>query len=600
MSILAVVSAGIAAASPVFYTSLDPLKKAANVILSNSNLRAETNSTTGGGSVLTVLGKNTGKYYFEVQPDQLYSVNPGYLTGISIGIGTEGSFPGANANSRGFASTATGSDLWINGSPSNNSAGGASSTAEYHKWAIDVDNGRAWVAASNRSSGAWIGGGDPAAGTSPTFTFTGGSTIYPMLCPRRGDTSNAANRNRLVFKVEPDDWTGTPPSGYGAFTIPDPDPAVLGVFNSSTPTVDTAIPSGTLNLIGPSIDLEWVGEAEWLLQEDSTLFYAWSLNAGSHSLRYTGGESGDWILRIAGNDVLVANTIITAADAGQRAQQGQYMSVRAWWDTVNSSVGIQMGVNGVYAYQEVIASAAAPITTPTTGWLNSVSGGSPNADIKQVSLIVHSGTSTRIQSFNGCAIGDSTAASYIGDSGVAVSSLLRSAADSRNSLIKSLAIGGATTAQQETNWTNFAEKADLRWIVIQAGLNDIAPAEAAAPAITRIQDLVDEVNALKPAGANVYIATMIPCYARMVTRYGAGTPADTAYAKWQAMNQAIAGLGSTPITGVDGRITAHTAAMDDGVGNLAAIYDSGDGIHPNNAGRQVIADAWLAVMGGDL
>jgi lysophospholipase L1-like esterase len=596
VSVLAVVAAGAAAASPAAYTTLDPAKKAANVILSNGDLRAETNSTTGGGSVLTVLGKNSGKFYFEVQPDQLYSVNPGFLTGISIGTGTEASYPGATTASRGFASTSSGSDTWLNATPSNNAGTGAASLSAYHRWAVDVDAGRAWVTASNRT-GSWIGGGDPAAGTSPTFTFTAGSTVFPMLCPRRGDTTNAANRNRLVFKVAPSSWAGSAPSGFGAIEVAAPASPVLGVFNSSTPTVDTAIPSGTLSLISGFIDLEWTGEAEWALQEDSTLFYAWSLNGGAHSLRYTGGESGNWILRVNGSDVLTAPTIVTSAAAGQRAQAGQFMRVRAWWNAGTGALGLQMSVNGVYAYQASGTASGTPITTPTTGWLNSLSGGSPNPDIKQVSLVVYGASASRELSFNGAAIGDSTVASYIGDSGVPVASLLRSAAGSRNSAISSLAIGGATTANQETNWTAFSGKSDLRWVVIQVGLNDIDPAEAAAPAIARIQSLVNAVNAQKPSGCRVYIATMIPAYARMVTRYGAGTPANTAYAKWQAMNTAISGGGGTPITGVDGRITSHTATMDDGVGNLAAAYDSGDGIHPNNAGRQVIADAWLVEIG---
>ncbi len=416
-----------------------------------------------------------------------------------------------------------------------------------------------------------------------------------MVCPRRGHASTASDRNRLVVKFDPASWTASAPSGFGGVTSTVIESPVLGVYNSSTPTTDSAIPAGTLNLINAYIHIDWVGFVEWTAQSTSTAFYFWSLSGGTHSLRYTGGVDGDIILRINGGDVLTAAAIETAADTMQRATAGQMVTVSAYWDPTTNSSYIRQAVNGVYAYSKTGTASGTPIVTPATGYLNSLAGGSPNTDITQVAFIVKSRTASQTQTYEGAVIGDSTIASYTTASGVPVASLLRPAIDSRNSAIKSLAIGGATTAQQNTSWNSFAEKANLQWIVIQIGLNDIDPGEAAAPAITRIQDLVDDVNALKPAGAKVYIATMIPCYQRMITRYG-GAPALVSLAKWEDMNDAIAGLGGTPITGVDGRITAHTVAMDDGVGNLDAAYDGGDGIHPNNAGRQVIADAWIPFL----
>ena len=300
------------------------------------------------------------------------------------------------------------------------------------------------------------------------------------------------------------------------------------------------------------------------------------------------------MLTINGSDVLTAAMITTSAAAGQRAMEDQLIQVRAW--RVGTQAGIRVLVNGVAAYDATTTTGTTAVPTPSTGYLNSVSGGSPYADIDQVLFTSYGPGASRTPSFIGCALGDSTIASYGEASGVPVPSLLRSGGICKNQFIKCLAIGGATIAEQETAWDNFTLKSDLRWVVIQIGLNDIDPDEAASLAIGRIQDLVDAVNLTKPDGCLVYIATMIPCYARMVTRYGAGAPADASYAKWQDMNEAIRGEGGTPITGVDGRIYEHTIEMDDGSGNLAAPYDSGDGIHPNNDGRQVIANAWLEVV----
>lgn len=573
----------------------DSAKKASDVTLSNNDLDCDSNSTTGGGSVLSVTGKNTGKFYFEVEQVQQYATNAGYLTGFSIGTGTESSYPGATSSSRGLASTTSGSDTWDSGAPSNNDSGGAATIGEYHRWAIDIDAGKAWAGISNRSSGAWIGGGDPAAGTSPTFTFTPGSTIYLMGCPRRGDSVTPTDRNKLSARFDPAGWDGTAPTGFGAWTAAASEPPILHTFYSATPGTTTSLDSTTLNLVGPYLDVEIEFEVGWTVQSSSAAFTLWEMTGGAggtHSLRYTGGVSGQWILKVNGTDTITEDTQVTTAAAGQRAEAGQRFKIRTWFDQLNNTKGLQLAVNGVYAYEVNTTATGSDVGTPTAGTLNT----SDDSDLTLVSFSVHSRTSSKARGYQAAILGDSTVATYSSASGVPVASLLRSAADSRNIAFKSLAIGGATTAEQETNWDAFSEKGDLRWIMIQVGLNDIDPAEAAAPAIARIQDLVDAVNADKPAGAKVYIGTMIPCYARMITRYGAGAPADASYAKWQAMNEAIRGEGSTPITGVDGRVSSHTTDMDGGAGYLDAAYDSGDGIHPNNAGRQVIASAWLEVI----
>lgn len=157
-----------------------------------------------------------------------------------------------------------------------------------------------------------------------------------------------------------------------------------------------------------------------------------------------------------------------------------------------------------------------------------------------------------------------------------------------------IAVPAHTIAQQKTAWSARADKATFEKVVVQVGLNDMNPAEAASVAIARLQDLIDTINA--DVTVPVYIAQMIPCKQRWIDYYGA-VNGLIAQQKWVDMNEAIAGNGATPITGVDGRITTHVALMDDGSGNLAAAYDTGDHIHPNNLGRAVNAAAWMGVIG---
>jgi len=190
----------------------------------------------------------------------------------------------------------------------------------------------------------------------------------------------------------------------------------------------------------------------------------------------------------------------------------------------------------------------------------------------------------------GVAVGDSTIAAYLGTNPVMdyVDTTLTKT---------TLADPGDTINDQRIVFASSLLRDDARWAVAQIGLNDLDPAEAASVAIARLQTLVDVMNLYTRPATKIFISKMIPCRTRLINLYG-GTNGPIAYAKWQAMNDAIAGLGPTPITGVDGRITAHEPLMNDGSGNLAAIYDTGDGIHPNNAGREVIGNAWEDALRG--
>lgn len=158
---------------------------------------------------------------------------------------------------------------------------------------------------------------------------------------------------------------------------------------------------------------------------------------------------------------------------------------------------------------------------------------------------------------------------------------------------------GDRIANQKTAWTGIADKSALQAVVIQIGLNDVKGRvgenlATTAQVIADLQDLVDTVNADKPAGCRVYVSGLTPCKAWLDT---ATNPA-AAYAAWQAVNEAIAGGGSTPITGVDGRITSHVAALAGSGDILHPNYDM-DGVHENNEARFIIAQAWRARLEAD-
>jgi len=201
-------------------------------------------------------------------------------------------------------------------------------------------------------------------------------------------------------------------------------------------------------------------------------------------------------------------------------------------------------------------------------------------------VAINYGLTPLLTSMASYTLGDSTVAAYLG-----ATSLLDLTGSIRNKV--QVAVPGHTIAQQRAAWNALTvDPALVGWVVIQIGLNDMAPTEAASVAIARIQDLVATVRN-KVGTKPIFISKMVPCRQRWIDIYGA-TDGPTAQAKWVAMNEAIAGNGSTPITGVDGRIVAHVPLMDDGAGNMKPIYlasGPSDQIHPNNAGRAVNAKA---------
>lgn len=182
-------------------------------------------------------------------------------------------------------------------------------------------------------------------------------------------------------------------------------------------------------------------------------------------------------------------------------------------------------------------------------------------------------------------LGDSTVAAYLGQN--AVSAYLPYSLTST-----STATPGDTIAQQQSRWSTdvtAAQKRRMHAVFVQVGLNDLDPAEAASVAIGRYQTMIDYVNSIKAATTKIIAGTMTPCRSRLITLYGS-TNGPIAYQKWLDINSAIT---TKSITGIDFVASEHTALLSDGSGNLAAAYDTGDGIHENNAGRQIIAASWV-------
>lgn len=208
----------MAQAAPGPQTLLSATNIAANNVLGGGNSWVEANASLAGAGALSDAGKTTGKYYFEVE-----ALNIGATLGFSAGLhrGTSGLTTYLGSDTDGWGAWADGGvgipdrSTYHNAVRANISTIGAPSVGGIIRVAVDIDAGKLWLARPEISG--WSGGGDPAAGTSPTYSWSpDGATYYMCLNPRNGSGS-VSSRNRLGL-VLPADWVYSAPSGFGIWT----------------------------------------------------------------------------------------------------------------------------------------------------------------------------------------------------------------------------------------------------------------------------------------------------------------------------------------------------------------------------------------------
>jgi len=189
-------------------TAFDPATKTTTMTLSNGNLTAST-IAGGGGTAIAARGAATGKRYCEFTltavaagVDHTYQ-QFGLLAG---GAPQEGNYLGGQEASAGF--TGQGFVLY--------NAVGVVEGIEWDGYdlndtvgmAVDLDMRKVWL----RTAGDWQGGGDPAAGTSPTFTYgeAMSGTIYPGVSP----FADEANPSTFVANFGATPYAFAAPAGF--------------------------------------------------------------------------------------------------------------------------------------------------------------------------------------------------------------------------------------------------------------------------------------------------------------------------------------------------------------------------------------------------
>jgi len=161
------------------------------------------------------------------------------------------------------------------------------------------------------------------------------------------------------------------------------------------------------------------------------------------------------------------------------------------------------------------------------------------------------------------------------------------------------------TDQQLVRWDALSneEKQSFDYIINCNGNNIAAnPETADSTSAALYQTLMDNLIADKKSDCKIICCTMTPAQSFYEDLYEGTYSPEQVLAKRQAMNQSIKGLGDNPINGQDLLVTSYTTDLDDGEYSLKSIYYGNvtDDLHPNEAGRQVMATAILDCIKKDL
>lgn len=203
---------GASSIAPV-QTLLSATNKAPDITLSNGDRDAESNMTQG-GIALSDAGKSSGRFYVESQLTQL-SPSRGFAFGLHRGTSSLTTYLGGDSDGWGTWVVDASRSTFHNNAQSNSATTINPVVNIRARMAVDLDAGNLWL--SQFGSTSWIGGGDPAAGTSPTYTFTPGGIFYIAQCPYHGVVTPVTSRNRLRL-VLPPDWSTSAPYGFGVWT----------------------------------------------------------------------------------------------------------------------------------------------------------------------------------------------------------------------------------------------------------------------------------------------------------------------------------------------------------------------------------------------
>jgi hypothetical protein len=168
--------------------------------------------------------------------------------------------------------------------------------------------------------------------------------------------------------------------------------------------------------------------------------------------------------------------------------------------------------------------------------------------------------------------------------------------DPLNCRVVSLAVAGETPTMQHNHWIAASPRGSstLKWGIYLCGVNRIVQDASSATILSEINTTCNDFKARNPT-AKLIVCTLLPCYTRLVNL---GANVATRQAALVALNTSIKSGGVPAADAVIDLYSLFGDISDSRI--LKLIYDLGDGIHENDALREIIAGLYrnqLAVWG---
>lgn len=199
-------------------TLLSDTLHSSTIVLEGGRTGAYAFDSLAAGMALSESGKTSGRYYAEVKCTATHSSQKGMIAGIHRGTSNLNNYVGGDSD--GWSSGVQGSGAsqrvtYHNATVSNLTTPSTNPLNQTARIAVHIGVG-VWL--SYFGSSGWVGGGDPATDTSPTYSLpVDSATYYLALNPRGGETGGGSNATHLLL-VDPGDWLHTPPAGFGVWT----------------------------------------------------------------------------------------------------------------------------------------------------------------------------------------------------------------------------------------------------------------------------------------------------------------------------------------------------------------------------------------------
>ena len=351
-------------------------------------------------------------------------------------------------------------------------------------------------------------------------------------------------------------------------------PTILGSTGAATMQLNAAliVSSGDLDVEGYATSMFGSQDGDPPSTPTAAYLFAASSSEGVMSLRYSAVSSNNnFILSVRGVDVLTLPSVHFAV--------GDDLRWRGWYRNSSGVCGIRIWVNG--SFQEITAATTgAALVVPTVAYLGSDTSGANGFAALHTKFIAHGSAEVSAPAPEFLLLGDSISTGAYFVHAPTAWLYQRTVARRTNPGCASLGVSGQVIAQQRGIFDASPYKGvpSIKAVFIQVGTNDIGlGAEITVAAyVTAYNALVADVRAAFPT-QKIYGLEIAPRRATLTAPQ---------YTMWQGVNAAYTG-GATPITGLSAVISSFVGALNDGSDNLAAQY-SIDGLHPNEAGREII------------